>query len=122
MTAEAYCPQCKEVRLILRKSRYDGFTKIGEDQVCSSCGCCFPEEKRSDKDAQSATEGKSDAFRALFSEDELPERPHVFNDDEQRHFCRYCVHYIVNPFKQWCGLNNKDVAATDSCEHFDPKI
>lgn len=33
--------------------------------------------------------------------------------------CGHCVNYTVNAFTQRCGLNLKEVQATDSCDAFE---
>jgi len=44
--------------------------------------------------------------------------PDIFAEDEKGRNCRYCKHYVVNPFTQRCGLHGRTVEATDTCEDF----
>jgi hypothetical protein len=56
----------------------------------------------------------------VFSEDEKAVAPKVFKEGEKGRFCRYCRHYVVNPFTQRCALHRRAVEATDTCPQFDP--
>ncbi|MCX6997796.1 MAG: hypothetical protein NTV49_12090, partial [Kiritimatiellaeota bacterium] len=42
----------------------------------------------------------------------------LFAAGEISRLCRFCTHYIVNPFRQWCAHHRRDVEATDSCDRF----
>ena len=59
------------------------------------------------------------AMPKVFSDDEKPGAPKVFKEDEKGRFCRYCRHYVVNPFVQRCSLHKRAVEATDTCPRFE---
>jgi hypothetical protein len=59
------------------------------------------------------------AVPRVFSDDERPDAPKVFKETEKGRFCRYCKHYVVNPFVQRCALHRKSVEATDTCSRFE---
>ena len=57
----------------------------------------------------------------VFLGDEKPVAPEVFKDGEKGRFCRYCKHYVVNPFTQRCSRHRRAVEATDTCSDFKPQ-
>lgn len=110
---ELRCPACARDSWLLRKPRYDGFTKTGEALTCALCGHVFASE------AEIAFKGSRKP--KVFSEDDRPRPVKVFREDEKGKMCRYCAEYVVNPFLQRCGLHRCEVQATDTCPHFRPK-
>ena len=110
---ELRCPACARDSWLLRKPRYDGFTKTGEALTCALCGHVFASE------AEIAFKGSRKP--KVFSDDDRPRPVKVFREDEKGKMCRYCAEYVVNPFLQRCGLHRCEVQATDTCPHFRPK-
>ncbi|HMO49693.1 MAG TPA: hypothetical protein PKE26_02670 [Kiritimatiellia bacterium] len=113
---ELFCPSCNKETLVLKEPVYEGFTRVGEITKCAVCGHVFTAP--ADPDAGAPPARKLPAF---FSEDDLPKKPSLFAEGENRVICRYCAHYLVNPFKQWCGFHRKEVEATDTCSNFSAK-
>jgi hypothetical protein len=107
---EINCPACGRESLLKHKPRYEGFKKVGEDLCCSLCGHTFADEKE--------IPFKEQKIPQVFDRRELDARPQVFKPGEAARLCRYCAHYIVNPFVQRCALLKKEVEATDSCKQF----
>ncbi len=112
-TVEIQCTACGEETLLKRVPRYDGFRKAGESLVCASCGHEFPSETE--------VPFKARKTGSLFDESDRPASVRVFETHEADQLCRHCKHYVVNPFCQRCGLRNRLVEATDSCERFEKK-
>ena len=110
---EILCSACGADTLLRREPRYEGFRKTGERLLCSACG----HEYASEEDVPF----KQESTAAIFGEEDRPKAVRVFADEERGKNCRYCRHYVVNPFTQRCGLHDKEVQATDFCENFDPK-
>ena len=110
---ELRCPACARDSWLLRKPKYEGFTKTGEALTCALCGHEFASE------AEIAF--KDNRIPKVFSEADRPRPVKVFRADEQGKMCRYCAEYVVNPFLQRCGLHRCEVQATDTCPHFRPK-
>lgn len=110
---ELFCPVCAKNTLVIREPVYDGFTRTGERMKCATCGHAFA--------APETTPASTPKVPAIFSEDDLPAPIELFSEGENRVMCRYCKNYLVNPFKQWCGLHAKEVEATDTCAQFEPK-
>ncbi len=107
------CPGCGAFTLFVTEPVYDGFEKVGDRQKCTQCGHVLAE---TDPEIM-----VGEAKPGIFSDDELPEKPEVFDESDTPTFCRHCVHYIVNPFTQRCGLHDKEVQATDTCGDFEEK-
>jgi len=106
------CTACGADTFIRREPRYDGFEKVGEKISCVSCGHEYASEDEAPFKATSTPR--------VFTKADRSKQVKVFKSDEKGKNCRYCRHYIVNPFVQRCGLNNVEVQATDICEKFDP--
>jgi hypothetical protein len=109
---EILCSNCGADTLLKREAVYDGFTKIGERLMCSSCGYEYTSEEEVPFKTQ------QDAPR-IFTEADRSARVEVFDEGEHRRLCRYCANYIVNPFTQFCALHRKEVQATDTCDRFE---
>lgn len=107
------CSACGEASFLKRVPKYDGFKKVGEVLKCTACG----HEFASEAEAPVAAKAKP----SLFDESDAPRPVHVFDEDEKGHLCRYCRHFIVNPFTQRCGRHQKVVEATDTCRDFESK-
>lgn len=110
MNAEIHCPGCGRESLLMRKPKYDGFKRVGEELTCAACGYAFA--------AEAEVPFKQARKIAIFTDDDKPRVVDVFKDDPRHRLCRYCLHYVVNPFRQWCGLHRRDVQATDTCDRF----
>jgi hypothetical protein len=108
------CSACKQETLILTEPIYDGFTKIGDRRTCSSCGAdLFAGDPK-------PSPSKADPLASLFGDDAAPEKIDLFDvEAETGKMCRKCVHYVLHPFTQRCGLHDREVQATDSCPQFE---
>lgn len=107
---EIFCPACGRDALLMRRPRYEGFTKVGETLTCASCGHEFADEAE--------VQFKVPAAPVVFTEADRPRDPKVFEEGENQRLCRYCANYVVNPFVQWCAQHRKEVEATDTCSAF----
>jgi len=108
---EIVCPQCGQEAFLIREPVYDGFAKVGERRKCSSCGYFFGDEEDPGY--------KRAEVLDIFDESDRTQKTEVFEDGERGILCRYCRHYVVNPFTQWCGLHRREVEATDTCDEFE---
>jgi len=107
---EAFCPVCGKETLMLKEPVYEGFTRVGERVKCAVCGHVF--------EAEAAPVAPVKKTPAIFTDADRSPVLAVFGDGENRVLCRYCAHYLVNPFKQFCTVHNKEVEATDTCPQF----
>lgn len=112
-TLEIHCPGCGRVTLLLRQPTYEGFTKVGDQLSCASCGHAFATEE--EVPYKFATPVR------VFTEADKSKVAKVFDEGENARLCRYCVNYVINPFMQWCGHHRKEVEATDTCPAFQLK-
>ncbi len=110
---EIVCSKCGADTLLKREPVYEGFKKTGEKLACASCGHQFAGEEE--------VPYKTMKKPAIFGEDDRGKQVRVFGEDEKGKNCRYCAHYVVNPFTQRCGLTQKIVQATDFCGKFEKK-
>ena len=112
-SAAIRCSACGQEAFLVREPVFDGLKKVGETLKCSACGHVY----KSEADVPFV---EADGVPDLFSTDDREEKPDLFSGDMPK-FCRHCVHYVANPFRQWCGLHQRDVRATDSCPSFSPR-
>lgn len=110
MPREIVCTACGADTLVKREPTYEGFKKVGETFVCVSCGHAFASE------AEVPFKGRKTLN--IFSKADLGPKVDVFAGDEKGRICRYCGHYVVNPFIQRCGRHHREVQATDTCSDF----
>jgi len=111
-SVEIICTACGADALLRREPIYEGFSKVGDRLLCSACGCEFEDE-------ESVPYKEVRTGPAVFSDADRTEHVDVFAGDEKHRLCRYCKHYVVNPFTQRCGFHNRIVEATDTCPDFD---
>lgn len=111
MGTEIICPSCGKESLLKREPVYEGFKKTGETLSCLSCGHEFADEE--------TVPFKGRKTPSVFDDSDRSRRVDVFDGDEKKRICRYCTHYVVNPFTQRCGLHQHEVEATDTCDDFD---
>ena len=107
---EIVCTACGEDSFLLRKPRYEGFTKVGDMLTCAACGHEYAKEEE--------VPYKERKTLNVFSEADRSAEVAVFKENEKGRICRYCKNYIVNPFTQWCSRHKKEVEATDTCKQF----
>ena len=107
---EIICAICGKDTLLVRKPKYDGFTKVGEALTCAACGHEYLTEDQ--------VPFKGRKVVKVFTEADRSKKVEVFEESEAETLCRHCASYIVNPFKQWCSLHKKEVEATDTCNRF----
>jgi hypothetical protein len=108
---EIICSACGADTLLLRKPKYDGFTKVGETLTCTACGHEYATED--------AVPFKGKKVVKVFTDADRSAEIKVFAEKEAERLCRHCTHYLVNPFKQWCAVHRKEVEATDTCSRFE---
>ncbi len=107
------CTACGADTFVLRQPLYEGFQKVGETFSCASCGHVF--------ESVDQVPYKTKQVVRIFTENDQSPSVNVFDEEEGPALCRYCVHYVVNPFTQWCGVHRREVQATDTCDRFERK-
>ncbi len=114
MNREITCTVCGETALARPEPIYEGFKKTGEAFVCTACGARYAtaEETPFTAGPQAST---------LFTDADRPTFAALFDDAERQRSCCWCKHLVINPFKQRCGLSNRQTESTDLCEHFEKK-
>lgn len=109
-----FCTTCEQETLFVTEALYEGFKKTGECSRCSVCGNSSSVMKESAP--------RTDPLAALFGENSRPEKPELFDvEGETARLCRKCTHYVIHPFTQRCGLHDREVSATDTCDQFKAK-
>jgi hypothetical protein len=111
---EIKCEACNTIAVAKPEPIYDGFKKIGTHYICTSCGKVYPSEEETPFVEFSEKPN-------IFGDDDKPDIPSIFNEDERQKSCRWCQHFVINPFTQRCGLTHEVVEATDLCVRFEKK-
>ena len=111
---EIHCVNCGQDTLVRAEPIYEGFKKVGTCFICTGCGFRYASEE----ETPFLEEKKGPS---LFTEEDLPQKPSIFDESERRHCCSWCKHFVVNPFTQRCGLKNSYTEATDLCVRFERK-
>ncbi|MFC1643618.1 hypothetical protein ACFL1F_00880 [Chlamydiota bacterium] len=97
MAGKIICPKCNQETFIKKEKVYQGFTPIGDRNICAFCNEEIDEDKVKIK-----------------KDDKLE----IFDEEKEKKVCRLCRHYVVNPWTQKCVLHKKYVEALDSCGDF----
>ena len=109
------CPHCGNDAFAVKKTLMDGWTNLGEVLACSACG-----EKVGDIGEEAESPKKNIAKSALadFLGVEEEEKKVLSATENEKHFCRDCIHYLKHPFLTRCSLHDKDVNPMDDCSDF----
>jgi len=110
---EINCVACGQESLLKREPLYEGFKKVGERLSCFACGHEYASEAE--------VLFKEKRAPKVFDASDAPRTVKVLKKNEADRLCRFCKHYVINPFLQRCGLRGKLVEATDTCERFERK-
>jgi len=111
---EIQCTACGALTLARKEPVYEGFKKCGEAYVCTGCGARYASAEETPF-VQAARRPR------VFTEADKPRALEIFSEDERRHSCGWCRHFVVNPFSQRCGLTNSETQATDLCVRFEKR-
>lgn len=107
---EIVCTACGAEALLVRRPKFDGFTRVGETLTCAACGHEYASEEE--------VPFKGRAEVRIFTDADRSSQVKVFEEKEAEALCRHCENYVVNPFMQWCHLHKREVEATDTCPQF----
>ncbi|MDD2599105.1 MAG: hypothetical protein PHO37_07765 [Kiritimatiellae bacterium] len=123
---EIKCTACDTVAVVKPETIYEGFKKIGTQYLCLACGKIYPSHaetpflQAAEQPAIFTDDDKPKPI-SIFTDDDKPELLSIFSDDERQKCCGWCVHFVVSPFAQRCGLTNSHTEATDLCLRFEKK-
>ncbi len=110
------CPHCGKDCFLVKKTLMDGWKKTGDILACSCCS-----EKIADMEDEKAksvdTSRKFSALENLLSE-KKKEGPKIESSDDEKHFCRDCMHFVSHPFLSRCELHKKNVEPMEDCPSF----
>ncbi|HCE46599.1 MAG TPA: hypothetical protein DET40_23885 [Lentisphaeria bacterium] len=113
------CSHCGKECFLVKKTLMDGWTKLGDILACSCCSA-----KIADLDGEKTktvdTTKKFSALEDLLAE-KKKEGPKIESSEDEKHFCRDCMHFVSHPFLNRCGLHKKNVGPMDDCDKFEKK-
>jgi DNA-directed RNA polymerase subunit RPC12/RpoP len=113
------CPECHHQTVVKEKVEMDGW-KVGEKIfVCAFCGAKLGDE--SDGESKDALDKKAVSGLAALFDTEVEEGPAITEEEGDRHFCKYCEHYVFHAFVERCHLHKCEVTSMHSCTDFKAK-
>jgi hypothetical protein len=113
------CPACRNQTIVKEKVEMDGWTVGEKIFVCALCGAKLGDMNDAESSEQINQKAVS-GLAALF-DSELEEKPVMQENEGDRHFCKYCEHYIPHAFVERCDLHQREVTAMQSCPDFKQK-
>ena len=117
---EIICKYCGKNSFLVKKTIMDGWTKVEDVLICSSCSMEIEkicnEEKSSEK--KEVKDSSLDKFFSFLGT-EQEKKPTINIEDDEKHFCRDCKHYISHPFLNRCSLHQTEVNPMDDCKSFE---
>lgn len=110
------CPSCHNQTIVKEKVEMDGWTVKDKIFVCALCdaklGDMNDEESREQRNKKAVS-----GLAGLFGE-ELEDKPKLEEEDGDRHFCKYCEHYVRHAFVERCQLHKKEINSMYDCPDF----
>lgn len=115
------CQHCGQTSFAKKKVVMDDWTKAGEILVCALCSQKIGDVEQEATDSKSGQAGaKLDALASLL-ETEQEKKPEISVSEEEKQFCKDCIHFIKHPFITRCSLHDKPVDSMDDCPDFTRK-
>lgn len=114
------CPHCGNSSFLKKESVMDGWTKVGEVLKCASCGVLVEEIREASAATAEPAAAKTNALAALLGGDDTEKIANPFEQTERR-FCRDCKHRVMNAFRIYCSLHDKDVGPMDDCPQYEKR-
>lgn len=119
------CPHCQSSSIAKLKTEYEGFTVKRSYLICAFCQAELNTDKKKDKTAQIPLKKPApEKLASLFGEADEADTPvisELLSDDQERRFCKNCLHNFITPFKCHCNLHQKEVEPLQDCPDFEPK-
>ncbi len=119
------CPHCQSLSFAKLKTEYEGFTARRAYLVCAFCLAeLLPNEKESKADKAPVKSHCPEKLSSLFGETGAGDEPVISElllDDQERRFCKDCLHNFITPFKCHCDLHQKEVEPLQDCPDFEAK-
>jgi len=114
------CPHCGKDCFLVKKTLMDGWTKVGDILACSCCSAKIADLEVEEKSKSADISNKFSKLENLLSE-KRQEGPKIESSEDERHFCRDCMHFVSHPFLNRCELHKKDIGPMDDCDKFKKK-
>jgi DNA-directed RNA polymerase subunit RPC12/RpoP len=113
------CPHCGKSSFLKKESVMDGWTKLGDILACASCSTKIADIEESQKETAPSKSSSSALADLLGIEKE--QKLSIEASEEEKRFCRDCVHFISHPFLDRCSLHDTDVNPMEDCAEFERK-
>lgn len=113
------CPACHNQTIVKEKVEMDGWTVVDRIFVCAFCGVKLGSAADAESDEQRGKKAVS-GLAALF-ETKLADAPIITEEAGDRHFCKYCEHYVSHAFVERCQLHKREITGMQSCRDFKKK-
>ena len=116
---EINCIHCGKHGFLVKKAKMEGWKKVGDMLICSSCGQIIVDVEESpikeDIEEDIPSNDKLDSLLSFLGTEQLEKKTIEVGE---KTFCRDCIHYVKHPFFSKCGLNNEDINPMDDCESY----
>jgi len=96
----------------------DGWTKLGDILACSCCSAKIADLK---EDAEGRDNTASVSKLETLFKTKQEKKPEIKSSEDEKHFCRDCIHFVMHPFLSRCDLHGKNVNPMDDCPRFKRK-
>ena len=98
-------------------------TAKNRSNTAHPCGAeHFPHQDRKNRTGRmaAAPAPKTNALAALLGGDDTEKIANPFEQTERR-FCRDCKHRVMNAFRIYCSLHDRDVGPMDDCPQYEKR-
>ena len=118
---ESYnCPKCGKNTFLKKVSVMDGWTKLGDILACASCSAKVADLNSTVLETEKE-KTTSVSKLASFLNTEEEKKPQIKAAENEKRFCKNCMHFIVHPFLSRCSRHGKDVNPMDDCPDYRPR-
>jgi len=114
------CPRCHEETIVQSRKKMEMFRCVGEELICPLCGAVLGTPEAAQNKAPDPAAAASAKLAALLGET-AGAKP-AWKAEGPSGFCRSCVHFVANPFRTVCILDNRDVDPMNHCERFEEHL
>lgn len=112
------CPFCHEPSIAKARTKLDGFKPVGTVLVCMLCNAELAAAEDSSGENTAAPESRKLQDLGVLLGAAPAARARLAAADDEKRFCKDCVHFLKHPFTDRCELDNHPVEAMDDCGKF----
>jgi hypothetical protein len=115
---EVNCPHCGRSSFLKKVNVMDGWTKKGDILACAACSAKIADLKLTSKSESEEKSAALSSLKSFLSEEKSEKKICISASDDEKMFCKDCLHFIKHPFADKCAILDKNVSPMDDCENF----